>query len=34
VDEIIEMVLKNGGDVEFVDDLKEYNHIALIDLDI
>ena len=31
VDDIIEKVLQNGGDVEFVDDLKEYNRIALID---
>lgn len=32
VDEIIEKVLRTGGDVEFVDDgqLREYNHIALI----
>jgi len=32
VDDIIEMVLENGGDVEFVDDddLKAYDHIALI----
>lgn len=32
VDDLIEKVLKDGGDVEFVDDgeLKEYNHIALI----
>jgi len=31
VDNIIERVLENGGDVEFVDELKEYNHIALIE---
>lgn len=31
VDNIIEKVLENGGDVEFVDELKEYNHIALIE---
>jgi hypothetical protein len=32
VDDVIEKVLKNGGDVEFVDEglLKEYHHIALI----
>lgn len=32
VDDIIEKVLENGGDVEFVDDhdLEAYNHIALI----
>lgn len=32
VDDIIEKVLENGGDVEFVDRdvLKEYNHIALV----
>jgi len=32
VDDVIEKVLENGGDVEFVDDelLKEYRHIALI----
>lgn len=32
VDDIIEKVLENGGDVEFVDDglLKRYDHIALI----
>ncbi len=32
VDEIIEIVLKDGGDVEFVDDgaLSKYQHIALI----
>jgi hypothetical protein len=32
VDDIIEKVLENGGDVEFVDDndLKKYDHIALI----
>ena len=31
VDNIIERVLENGGDVEFVDELKEYNHIALVE---
>ena len=31
VDDIIEKVLENGGDVEFVEDLKEYNKIALIE---
>ena len=31
VDNIIEKVLENGGDVEFVDELNEYNHIALIE---
>ena len=31
VDNIIEKVLENGGDVEFVDELKNYNHIALIE---
>src|SRR5206468_4335358 len=32
VDDVIEKVLENGGDVEFVDDevLNEYGHIALI----
>jgi inosine-uridine nucleoside N-ribohydrolase len=32
VDDIIEKVLENGGDVEFVENglLKEYNQIALI----
>jgi hypothetical protein len=32
VDDVIEKVLENGGDVEFVDEgiLKDYNHIALI----
>jgi hypothetical protein len=30
VDDVIEKVLQNGGDVEFVDNLEEYNHIALI----
>ena len=32
VDDVIEKVLKNGGDVEFVDEglLKDYQHIALI----
>jgi hypothetical protein len=30
VDDIIEKVLANGGDVEFVDDLKDYSGIALI----
>jgi hypothetical protein len=29
VDDIIEKVLEHGGDVEFVDELKDYNHIAL-----
>ena len=31
VDDIIEKVLENGGYVEFVDELKVYNHIALIE---
>jgi hypothetical protein len=31
VDDVIEKVLANGGDVEFVDNLKDYNRIALID---
>jgi hypothetical protein len=31
VDDIIERVLEGGGDVEFVDDLKDYEHIALIE---
>ncbi len=31
VDDIIEKVLESGGDVEFVDELKDYNHIALIE---
>ncbi len=33
VDDVIEKVLENGGDVEFVDEgmLKEFNHIALIE---
>ncbi|MGN6214412.1 baeRF3 domain-containing protein [Parafilimonas sp.] len=31
IDNIIETVLGNGGDVEFVDDLKLYNRIALAD---
>ena len=31
VNDIIEKVLENGGDVEFVDDLKEYNRIALVE---
>jgi hypothetical protein len=31
VDDVIEKVLANGGDVEFVDDLKDYNRIALMD---
>lgn len=31
VDNIIERVLENGGDVEFVDELKDYQHIALIE---
>ena len=31
VDEIIERVLESGGDVEFVDELKDYNRIALIE---
>lgn len=32
VDDVIEVVLKNGGDVEFVEEglLKEYGHIALL----
>jgi hypothetical protein len=32
VDDVMEKVLENGGDVEFVDEgvLKDYNHIALI----
>jgi hypothetical protein len=32
VDDVIEKVLENGGDVEFVDEgvLKDYHHIALI----
>ncbi|HYK43605.1 MAG TPA: hypothetical protein VEV83_00450 [Parafilimonas sp.] len=30
VDNIIEKVLKHGGDVEFIDDLQEHEHIALI----
>ena len=32
VDDVIEKVLENGGDVEFVDEglLKQYDHIALI----
>jgi Bacterial archaeo-eukaryotic release factor family 3 len=32
VDDVIEKVLENGGDIEFVDEgiLKEYQHIALI----
>lgn len=32
VDDVIEKLLENGGDVEFVDEgiLKDYNHIALI----
>jgi hypothetical protein len=32
VDDVIEKVLQNGGDVEFIDDLKDYNRIALIDV--
>jgi hypothetical protein len=32
VDDVIEKVLQNGGDVEFVDDLKDYNRIALMEL--
>lgn len=32
VDDIMEKVLQHGGDVEFVDDLKEYNRIALVDI--
>ena len=32
VDDVIEKVLQNGGDVEFVDELKDYNRIALIDI--
>ena len=31
VDEVIEKVVKNGGDVEFVDELKNYDHIALLE---
>jgi len=31
VGSIIEKVLENGGDVEFVDELSEYHHIALIE---
>ena len=33
VDDVMEKVLENGGDVEFVDAevLKDYQHIALID---
>ena len=31
VDNIIERVLENGGDVEFVDELKDYQHIALVE---
>jgi hypothetical protein len=31
VDDVIEKVLANGGDVEFVDDLKDQNRIALMD---
>jgi len=31
VDDIIEKVLKNGGDVEFVNALKDYNRIALVE---
>jgi len=30
IDDIIEKVLQNGGDVEFVDELRNYNRIALI----
>ena len=32
VDDLIEKVLENGGDVEFVDEevLKDYHHIALV----
>lgn len=30
VDDIIEKVLRHGGDVEFVDDLTDHDHIALI----
>jgi hypothetical protein len=30
VDDAIEKVLQNGGNVEFIDTLKEHNHIALI----
>ena len=31
IDDIIESVLESGGDVEFVDELKDYNRIALIE---
>jgi hypothetical protein len=31
VDDVIEKVLANGGDVEFVDDLRDHNRIALMD---
>lgn len=31
VNDVIEKVLASGGDVEFVDELKDYNHIALIE---
>ncbi|HEX5152193.1 MAG TPA: hypothetical protein VFW07_12150 [Parafilimonas sp.] len=31
IDNIIEKVLESGGDVEFVDELKKYDHIALIE---
>jgi hypothetical protein len=31
IDKIIEKVLESGGDVEFVDNLKNYDHIALIE---
>ena len=31
VDSIIERVLENGGDVEFVEELDEYQHIALVE---
>jgi hypothetical protein len=32
VDDVIEKVLENGGDVEFVDEsvIKDYHHIALV----
>jgi hypothetical protein len=30
VDSIIERELENGGDVEFVEELDEYQHIALV----
>jgi hypothetical protein len=31
VGDIIEKVLESGGDVEFVEELKDYNRIALIE---